>query len=296
VNDAPQTAAATPRQPGARHGFTLVELLVVILIIGMLAGLLTPAVMRALASARNAAIKAEIDMLHMAIMNYKNEYGSFPPCFDPMNYAAGSRASKHLSRIFPRCPNPTAVGPNAQFAGWDPLTPENSFIGWLNGYSSDPMQPITGAGGRKRLYDFDQARVAPNLIRPQFYHASGKPNARYEYIDNQNYDNAFFTPTQSQFTSPAPLPLFVHVYPDRVLTNGATRNVPPWVNSLPPARRELWFFTMSLDPAERPHQRRFNDETFQLFNAGRDEEFGTDDDLSNFWPGTRREYLDSLKN
>jgi len=23
--------------------------------------------------------------------------------------------------------------------------------------------------------------------------------------------------------------------------------------------------------------------------------FGTDDDLSNFWPSTRREYLDSLK-
>lgn len=40
----------------------------------------------------------------------------------------------------------------------------------------------------------------------------------------------------------------------------------------------------------------YNPDTFQILCAGRDEEFGTDDDLSNFWPGTYREYLDSLKN
>ena len=55
-----------------RSGFTLVELLAVIMIIALLAALVTPAVMRARNTARNAAIKAEIDLLHMAIMNYKN--------------------------------------------------------------------------------------------------------------------------------------------------------------------------------------------------------------------------------
>jgi len=60
-------------------GFTLVELLVVIGIIAVLAALIVPAVFQARVTARNAAIKAEIDMLHMAIMNYKNEFGSFPP-------------------------------------------------------------------------------------------------------------------------------------------------------------------------------------------------------------------------
>jgi hypothetical protein len=39
----------------------------------------------------------------------------------------------------------------------------------------------------------------------------------------------------------------------------------------------------------------FNTETFQILCAGRNETFGDDDDLSNFWPGTRKDYLDSLK-
>ena len=59
------------------------ELLIVIVILSMLTGLIAVASSRALDTARNAAIKAEIDMLHMAVMNYKNEYGSFPPCYAP---------------------------------------------------------------------------------------------------------------------------------------------------------------------------------------------------------------------
>jgi hypothetical protein len=38
-----------------------------------------------------------------------------------------------------------------------------------------------------------------------------------------------------------------------------------------------------------------NPDGFQILSAGRDEKFGTDDDLSNFWPGTRKDYIDSLK-
>jgi hypothetical protein len=59
---------------------------------------------------------------------------------------------------------------------------------------------------------------------------------------------------------------------------------------------------MALDPGEDVNNdgrlnygAPFNAETFQIICSGRDEIYGTDDDLSNFWPGTRREYLDSLK-
>lgn len=110
-----QAGPRTATGPHRRSGFTLVELLVVLLIVGMLAAILTPVVMQSLAKARNAAIKAEIDMLHMAIMNYKNEYGSFPPCFDT-TFSAVSPAGKHLQRLFPRCTTVPAqlAGPAAR--------------------------------------------------------------------------------------------------------------------------------------------------------------------------------------
>jgi len=244
----PRTAAMAG---GRRGGFTLVELLVVIMIIAMLAGLVTPAVMRAQASARNAAIKAEIDMLHMAIMNYKNEYGSFPPCADSTAYAASGPAVKHLSRLFPRCTSPTA-----QFASAAALTPQTALVAWLGGYTDDPMLPLTN-GTRKKLFDFDQPRVTSLAYAP-----SGKSGSPYIYIDSTNYLVSGTIPT---FASTGGT-----YYAHRV-----------------PASASGNFTTLS--------QPAFNADTFQILCAGRDETFDTDDDLSNFWPGTRRDYLDSLK-
>jgi type II secretory pathway pseudopilin PulG len=296
-----------------------VEVLVVILIVGMLAGLLAPAVMRALASARNAAIKAEIDMLHMAMMNYKNEYGSFPPALlgatntalDPQRIAVRT----YLRRLFPRVNPVTLCLPgDSPLLTQDqlsesqmnviPIAPgafaesfERSLVFWLNGFTETPLSPLGPPQARQRLFQFDQGRLVPDPANPFniHYHVSRKPNARFQYIDNRNYGNLALIPTPAQFASPTPMPPFVHVYPDRVLTNGNERLVPTWVDSLPQGRRELWFFTVSTDENERRHQRPFNADSFQILNAGQDEVFGTDDDLSDFWPGTRREYLDSLK-
>ena len=93
-------ASALPQ----RSGFTLVELLVVIGIISVLAALITPAVFNARLSARRAVIKSEIEMLHMSIMNYRNENGSYPPCvqFDTKK-PPNNVAVKHLRRMFPHC-------------------------------------------------------------------------------------------------------------------------------------------------------------------------------------------------
>lgn len=250
------TSAAHPR--AARRGFTLVELLAVILIIGLIAALLTPVVMQSLAKARNAAIKAEIDMLHMAIMNYKNEYGSFPPASDTIGGIPGN-VNKHIQRLFPRVATANlATAP--QIAN---VAVNTAIVVWLTGYTASPTDPIANANPslvRQKLFDFDQSRITGYQYAP-----SGKPSSPYLYINSAAYTS---------------LPYDVVNTPTNfgAMRQSYAGDASPFTNVA--AESNPWF----------------NPDTFQILCAGRDETFGTDDDLSNFWPGTRKEYLESLGN
>jgi len=230
----------------ARGGFTLVELLVVIIIIAILAAIAVPAVMQSVAKANNARIKTEIDMLHMAIQQYKNEYGSYPPAVDVDTAGNPGRINKHIQRLFPRAPAAFLLN-NASASL---MKPNTALVGWLVGYSDDPTNPmgiVSGSGGgaalsgvtKKKLFDFDTSRVASGQFT-----APSKPGSPYIYIDSASY----------------------------------------LITGLPA--------TVEVDPKTT---KPFNPDSFQIISAGRDEKYGNDDDLSNFWPSTRKDYLDSLK-
>lgn len=61
------------------RGFTLVELLVVIVIIALLAALLLPALTKALCSGRQGAAEHLIDNLTQAAKNYELDCNAYPP-------------------------------------------------------------------------------------------------------------------------------------------------------------------------------------------------------------------------
>lgn len=59
-------------------GFTLLEILVVIAILGLLIGLVAPAALRQLGSARNSVAKQSIERISSVLDLYKLDVGSYP--------------------------------------------------------------------------------------------------------------------------------------------------------------------------------------------------------------------------
>ena len=263
----------------ARSAFTLVELLVVIAIIGMLTAIAVPTIFGAVAAARNAKTKAEIDMLHMALMNYKNEYGSFPPSnmgpttiggvglwnFSTDALNTSHPAYKHLVRLFPRLSEDrTATGPYKLMAR---MSPAQALVFWLYGFYENPEYPITNrgaAGTRKKLFDFDESRLyaASNYLfdgTAQTFAARGTADAStmspypvyftghptcglpYVYFDSRCYDNGPAADIQYKATS----------------VNGDSSIAFSYINSLPP-------------PNPTWGQQHMAGETFQLIAAGKD--------------------------
>ena len=190
-----------------RSAFTLTELLIVIAIIAVLAGLIAAAAINALRKGRETRVSLEIKNMSTAIENFKNDYGAYPPNgMNPSSGAFGAMVKADFVRMFSKAFPRQAESPDliAAIAGVAPsssnvvtngplpqgMTSAEALYFWFGGFSSDEQYPISGPGGpsylvsegevlenRNRRYEFDLGRLVPRNDNKEFYVDSSDPLA-----------------------------------------------------------------------------------------------------------------------
>lgn len=183
------------RKQRDRHGFTLVEMLVVIGIILILAAILVPAVYMGLSAAQDARIVVELSNLDAAMRQYKTvTHGySFPP-----NITTALVANTHIQQKFGRYV-PATASAKLSTAGFDA---GETLVFWLQGYGNNPLDPLADPGNatgdlseRRELFDFDESRLVATRVVDGFqlyhYYPRGGQNVPYVYFHHDNYAGSF---------------------------------------------------------------------------------------------------------
>ena len=65
-------------RPDRNRGFTLIEILVVIIVLGMLAALVGPRILGRVSEAKSATARTQIELLGLGLDNYRLDNGGYP--------------------------------------------------------------------------------------------------------------------------------------------------------------------------------------------------------------------------
>lgn len=153
------------QQKTTRHGFTLVELLVVIAIIGILISLLLPAVQAAREAARRSQCQNNLRQLGLAILNYENTKGAFPP-------SRVSKPNKHswTPLGLPYCEQPGLAAQYRMDRDW--AAPENrEVVQTPLALFLCPSSPVREGDGISGSAHGDYGSL--NEVKPDYYEATG---------------------------------------------------------------------------------------------------------------------------
>ena len=142
----------------ARGGFTLVELLAVIVIIGILVAMISAAALKVRNVAKIAAYSMDMAQLSAALEEYKTTFGEYPPDFSDPDAVAD-----HISNIFPDYTGGWPPDTHGKITNLDSQDPSSALVFWLGGmpavsggtrftgFSKNPTDP----------FDDNPARIGP---------------------------------------------------------------------------------------------------------------------------------------
>lgn len=195
-----------------RSGFTLTELMVVITIIAILAGMLMAAVIPVMASARRAAILMEMKQIEQSLENFKTHHGFYPPSWVRISNSAnpGTALLKYINRIAPNNREGEVVsGANRRIDLWWQNVGVNidhasgqDLVFWLSGMLKNKQYPVTNgvAPGayptayddatfeRDAFYEFKGSQLVKNGLVAS-YVQQANTEAPFLYIDASSYNN-----------------------------------------------------------------------------------------------------------
>jgi general secretion pathway protein G len=257
-----------PRR-SSRAGFTLVELLMVILIISMLVALLIPAVAAARQRAQETAIKVDMEQLVTGMEEVKKKFGAYPPT---RNWSTEEVAT-YVRRAWPRMTDPMAVASAAAFIRR--LTEAEALTFWIGGmsdgvrmvgFNSDPRNPFLTTGQRTGpLVGFTETRLVPT------------PRDTISGIDKMVYFPPHARPEDS-----APYVYFA-ARPNQSYLDSATGQLPMYVDQRVPPIAQGAAVPYKFRPETNPGANGFvNPESFQIICAGIDNDYGDPNNPGGF--------------
>ena len=262
--------------PHPSPAFTLIELLVVIAIIAAQAALLLVAIVPMINKGPELQTTSDLRNLTIALNNFKQKHGVFPPSHITLSYKAELMdpvSLGYITTIWERIDFSGAAGPidwagNGQ-KGTYTLTGDQCLVFFLGGipdsiapdrrgcrgFSSNPKNPTDlGPGTRESFYQFDNSRlIFHNSLSPFYSFAdpwsTGQP---YAYFSSGKRKDGYNPGPGSDCPS-----LVYNTFPPWPLPNNGTKY---------PGGP---YFEFGTNPP-----RYYNATTFQIISAGKNGVFG----------------------